>query len=129
MTPLEHPSECIQCGTCVSVCPVEKVGGHAIVTFLADPSETDFSAWLCTSCWRCHQACPVGVDIYGLMMAWRRRSPAPSGYLESYERLLETGLALPIAQQTLDEIRASWGLERVVLPVPEVVRVLLKVHP
>ncbi len=126
LTPLEHPDECIQCGTCVSVCPVEKVGGHAIVTFLADPTETDFSVWLCTSCWRCQQACPVGVDIYGLMMAYRRRSPAPGGYLEAYRRVLETGMALPILQQTLDELRAAWGLERVLLPTSEVVQSLLR---
>ncbi|MBE9470575.1 MAG: 4Fe-4S binding protein, partial [Chloroflexi bacterium] len=40
---MNHPDACIQCGTCVTVCPVEKVGGHAIVTFLADPDATGYS--------------------------------------------------------------------------------------
>ena len=115
MTSMPHPEVCIQCGTCVSVCPVEMVGGHAIVTFLADPDTADFSVWLCSSCWRCHEACPVGVDIYGLMMAWRRREPAPPLFLASYERVLSSGLSLPVDQESLDELRADRGLERVEL--------------
>ena len=95
-----HPEDCIQCGTCVTVCPVEMVGGHAIVTFLADPSATDYSVWLCTSCWRCHEACPVGVDIYGL---------------------------LRISQEELGEVRAAWELEQAELPLPGIARVLLDI--
>ncbi len=123
---MKHPGECIQCGTCVQVCPVERVGGHAIVTFLADPEATEYSAWLCTSCWRCHEACPVEVDIYGLMMAQRRREAAPDGYQAGFERLLGSGLALPISQEELDQVRATWGLEPVELPPADLVRILLR---
>jgi heterodisulfide reductase subunit C len=119
------PEACIQCGTCVTVCPVEMVGGHAIVSFLADPDTTDYSVWLCTSCWRCQEACPAGVDIYELMMERRRQEQAPAGYQASYESLLACGLALGIPQEELDQMRAAWGLEPVRLPPPGLARALL----
>lgn len=123
---MKHPESCIQCGTCVDVCPVEMVGGHAIVTFLADPEATDYSVWLCTSCWRCQEACPAGVDIYGLMMQQRRREAAPPGYRDAFERVLACGLALPVTQEELDQVRAAWELESVQLPPPDLMRILLR---
>ena len=123
---MKHPESCIECGTCVTVCPVEMVGGHAIVTFLADPEATDYSVWLCSSCWRCQEACPAGVNVYELMMQARRREPAPAGYRASFESVLACGLALEVAQDDLDPVRAAWGLEPVRLPPPDLVRSLLR---
>ncbi len=122
---MKHPDACIQCGDCVTVCPVEKVGGHAIVSFLADPDTADYSVWLCTSCWRCHETCPAGVDIYGLIMEQRRREQAPAGYQTAFEHVMTSGLALPISQEELDQARDAWGLEPVVLPSSGLVRVFL----
>ena len=122
---MKHPEECIQCGTCVTVCPVEMVGGHAIVTWLSDPQATDYSVWLCTSCWRCHEACPSGVDIYGLIMERRRSEQAPAGYQDAFERVLASGLALEFSQETLDQARAVWDLEPADLPPSTVARALL----
>jgi len=124
---VNHPESCIQCGACVTVCPVEMVGGHAIVTFLADPDAADYSVWLCTSCWRCQEACPTGVDIHGLMMEQRRREPAPDGYQAAYDTVLACGLALEVPQEELDQVRAGWGLEPVDLPPLDLARNLL--HP
>jgi len=126
---MRHPDACIQCGTCVTVCPVERVGGHAIVTFLADPEATDYSVWLCTSCWRCVEACPQGVDIYGLMMEQRRREPPPAGYEAAIASALSCGAALEVPQEELDQVRADRGLERVELPSPDLVRKLLAEEP
>jgi heterodisulfide reductase subunit C len=123
---MKHPESCIECGTCVTVCPVEMVGGHAIVTFLADPDATDYSVWLCSSCWRCQEACPAGVNIYELMMRARRREPAPAGYQASFESVLACGLALEVAQDDLDPVRAAWGLEPARLPPAGLVRSLLR---
>jgi len=122
---MKHPDACIQCGTCVTVCPVEMVGGHAVVTFLADPDAADYSVWLCTSCWRCQEACPEGVDIYGLMMEQRRSEPAPAGYQAAFESILACGLALEVPQEALDQVRAAWGLEPVRLPPPDLAQTLL----
>ena len=125
---LNHPEDCIRCGTCVSVCPVEKVGGHAIVTFLADPAAQEYSVWLCSSCWRCHESCPVDIDIYGLMMEQRREEHAPQGYRDAYKAIVAKGLAVPITQKELDEMRASWDLEPTELPKPDLVRQLLNLR-
>lgn len=115
---LQHPESCIQCGTCVSVCPVEMVGGHAIVTFLTDPEASDYSVWLCSSCWRCSEACPSGVNIHELMMSERRRLPAPVWYRASYDRIEATGFALDIFQDDVGAVRADRGLEDVLFPPP-----------
>ena len=125
---MKHPETCIQCGTCVAVCPVEMVGRHAIVTFLAHPDATDYSVWLCTSCWRCHEACPAGVNIYGLMMEQRRLEPAPGGYQDSFDLVMSSGLALRISQEELDQVRAAWELEPAELAPPGLVRVLLHIE-
>jgi heterodisulfide reductase subunit C len=89
------------------------VGGHAIVTFLADPQADDYSVWLCSSCWRCTEACPSGVDIHCLMMAARRRQPAPAWYQASFECVLATGQALEVSQADLNALRSDHGLEQV----------------
>jgi len=123
---MNHPDACLQCGDCVTACPVEKVGGHAIVTLLADPDATDYSVWLCTSCWRCQEACPEGVDIHRLMMEQRRREQAPAGYQAAFESVLACGLALQVPQEELDQVRAAWGLEPVTLPPHGLVRAILR---
>jgi heterodisulfide reductase subunit C len=123
---MHHPDKCTQCGTCVTVCPVEMVGGHAIVTFLADPQAADYSVWLCSSCWRCTEACPSRVDIHGLMMAERRRQPAPPWYQVSFERILTTGLSLDNSQEELAAMRAGLDLEDVRLPPPGLASQLLQ---
>lgn len=123
---MKHPDDCIQCGTCVTVCPVEMVGGHAIVTFLADPDAADYSVWLCASCWRCQEACPSGVDIYELMMEQRRCEQAPAGYQAAFEHVLASGFALEVSQKELDQVRTAWGLEPVKLPSPDFARLLLR---
>ncbi|NLE44753.1 MAG: 4Fe-4S binding protein [Chloroflexi bacterium] len=122
---MKHPDECIRCGACVEVCPVERLGGHAIVTFLKDPDARNYSVWLCSSCWRCHESCPVHVDIYGLMMQERQHEAAPAGYAEAYANVLACGLALPITQDELDSLRQAWDLEAVRLPPAHVARRLL----
>ena len=121
---MKHSEACIACGTCVSVCPAEMAGGHAIVTFLAEPGATDYSVWLCSSCWRCQEACPSGVDVYGLMMEQRRREQAPPGYRTAFELVVACGFALEVTQEALDQVRAAWELEPVGLPSPDLARAL-----
>lgn len=122
---MKHPESCTQCGTCVAVCPVEKVGGHALVTFLADPEATDYSAWLCTSCRRCEESCPEGVPIYALIMEQRRCEQPPAGYKAAIEAVLACGESLEVSQEELDQMRATWELEPVQLPTRDLVRNLL----
>jgi heterodisulfide reductase subunit C len=102
------------------------VGGHAIVTFLANPKAADFSVWLCSSCWRCTEACPSGVDIHGLMMAERRRQLAPTWYRLSFERILESGLSLDLTQDDVTSMRSDQDLEDVRLAPSGLAEQLLK---
>ena len=122
---MRHPEACTQCGVCVAVCPVEKVGGHALVTFLANPEATDYSAWLCTSCRRCEESCPEGVPIYELIMEQRRHEQPPAGYAVAIEAVLACGESLEVSQEELDQMRATWELEPVQLPTRDIVRNLL----
>ena len=122
---MNHPQDCTQCGICVTVCPVEQVGGHAIVTFLADPSAVDWSAWLCTSCRRCEESCPEGVPIYSLIMARRREEAPPAGYVAAFNATLACGAALEVSLEELDQMRKAWALEPVKLPMPDLMRKLL----
>ena len=124
---MKRPDDCLGCGLCVTVCPVEMVGGHAIVSFLAEGTEgpRPYNVWLCTSCWRCQEVCPAGVDIYGLMMERRRLEIAPEGYRQAFENVLTCGYALCVGPQ-VNELRAAWGLEPVELVPPDRVRALLE---
>ena len=120
-----HPDVCTECGRCVAVCPAEMAGGHAIVTFLADPDADNYSVWLCSSCWRCEQVCPAEVKIHDLMMEQRRQEQAPAGYQQAYQAALSCGLALKVGQAELDDVRSDRGLERARLPPADLVRRLL----
>ncbi|MDO8736993.1 MAG: hypothetical protein Q7K29_07940, partial [Thermoleophilia bacterium] len=84
-------------------------------------SET--GAWNCSNCWKCEESCPVGVDIYDVMMKKRREEEAPAQYRRSYERICETGYSFPVEE--INTIREMWGLRKVRLADPEKVRRLL----
>ncbi|MCP4539415.1 MAG: hypothetical protein GY832_19940, partial [Chloroflexi bacterium] len=99
--------------------------GQGVGRSLLDAAAVDYSVWLCTSCWRCQEACPSGVNVYELMMAQRRREEAPTGYQTAFDHVLDCGLALSVSQEELDQVRAAWGLERIELPPSDLVRVLL----
>lgn len=76
---------CIQCGACVSVCPIYKnIGGHTYGTPYIGPIGTvmaplmygmkDFQHFssLCSLCGRCSEVCPVKIPIEDLVIENRR---------------------------------------------------------
>ena len=76
---------CIQCGACVSVCPIYKnIGGSTYGTPYIGPigtvmaplmyglKEYEHFASLCSLCGRCTEVCPVKIPIEDLMIENRR---------------------------------------------------------
>lgn len=76
---------CIQCGACVSVCPIYKnIGGYTYDTPYIGPigtvmapllyglKEFQYFASLCSLCGRCMEVCPVKIPIDDLIIENRR---------------------------------------------------------
>jgi len=86
---------CIRCSACLNVCPVyERVGGHAYgsvypgpIGAILSPQLTGVAAnrtlpFASTLCGACYDACPVRIDIPGVLVHLRRAAvaarPGPS---------------------------------------------------
>jgi len=113
---------CTQCGLCREVCIVERMGAHSITSFLC--GDESYSSWLCSSCWRCQEVCPEGVDIHAIMMAKRRGEEPPAGHEANFRNVLQSGYALPIGEG-INEWRRIHGLDAVKLISVECVEILL----
>jgi L-lactate dehydrogenase complex protein LldF len=122
----EHRSAlaCIRCGACLNTCPVyRRAGGYAYARTIAGPigavlapafdageeaSALPFASSLCGSC---SAVCPVGIDLHGQLLAWRRaRPPRAAG-----ERLALRGAALVMARPAL--FRLAGRLLRLLWPL------------
>ena len=80
---------CFTCGTCTNGCPItgnpdmqgwdtRKVIRMLALGMLEEVVESKFP-WLCTGCGRCAYACPMGLDIVGIMAHMKHlRPPRPS---------------------------------------------------
>ena len=114
--------ECSKCGECRKTCIVEKYGGESITTILSGLSET--GAWNCSNCWKCIDACPLGVDIYSVIIDRRREEPAPAAYREAFDNICRSGYIFPMEE--VNASREMWGLDPVRLVDPGIISVLLK---
>jgi succinate dehydrogenase / fumarate reductase iron-sulfur subunit len=88
---LERLEDCIECGLCLSACPVAgdprylgPVALAAAERVLAEPRGADpravlgwvddaHGAWRCHAAFECSEVCPAGVDPAGAIMRLRRR--------------------------------------------------------
>lgn len=116
---------CTQCGLCREVCIVERLGAHSITSFLS--GEKEYSSWLCSSCWRCQEVCPEGVDIHAIMMTKRREEDPPAAHEANFRNVLQWGYALPIDER-INELRRMHGLDAVQLIPEERVKTLVRAH-
>jgi heterodisulfide reductase subunit C len=114
---------CTQCGLCRDVCIVERLGAHSITSFLC--GEEGYSSWLCSSCWRCQEVCPQGVDIHSIMMEKRRDEEPPPHHLSNLASVLSFGYALPV-DETINDLRRLHGLEAVRLIPKQALETLLE---
>jgi succinate dehydrogenase / fumarate reductase iron-sulfur subunit len=86
----ERFEDCIECGACVSACPVaggdpdylgpaflaaaERLSesGDGLRAAALDMADTDHGVWECRSIWACSAVCPSGVDPAARIMTLRR---------------------------------------------------------
>jgi heterodisulfide reductase subunit C len=115
--------DCTQCGLCREVCIVERLGAHSITSFLC--GEEEYSSWLCSSCWRCQEVCPHGVDVHSIMMEKRREEEPPAGHESNLVNVLRFGYALPV-DDSVNELRRFHGLDEAQLIPGEWVEILLQ---
>lgn len=97
---------CLTCGTCTGGCPASELcemDPRKLVRMVAlgldeQVRETEW-AWVCTMCARCMNACPMRVNIPGLVYQVRAswpREQRPKGILDSCDRHIRTGNAMGV---------------------------------
>jgi Fe-S oxidoreductase len=123
---------CYQCGKCDTVCPwnlVRQFYVRRIVNqakFGVVPFESE-DTWLCTTCRKCVQRCPRGVEIIDVMRAVRRVM-VPDGVVPASLPSLRTvmtsfaSVGNPWGQEPND--RANWAKEQGVKEFTEGTEVL-----
>jgi heterodisulfide reductase subunit C len=126
---------CLGCGTCAAGCPMTGIDGfdpRKIVRMAMlgrDQQLADSSLpWLCTLCGRCENACPMNINIVGLIRSAREMSgkdKTPTAIRKGLEMLLETGniLGLPeedfgfIISDVAEELNEQPGFEDFTVPL------------
>ena len=114
--------ECNECGQCVESCLVVRSGEGSIVSELNKMADT--GAWNCVNCWKCIEACPQGVDIYGFMMARRRKEDSPLTVRQSVRNIMERGCSIYL--RGINDIREADGLAPLKLIEKHRVKTLLE---
>ena len=91
--PQEQYEDCIECGICVSACPIKSTDPRflgpaalvAVARMVQEPrrdvavdellalADSEHGLWRCHQTFECIEACPAHVDITGLMANLRRR--------------------------------------------------------
>ncbi len=115
---------CIRCGACLNTCPVyRRAGGHAYGTSVAGPIGAVLAPALTADpavrtlplasslCGSCSAVCPVGIDLHGQLLAWRREVPAAPARLRWAARLAAALLARPTLYRASGRLlRLAWPL-------------------
>ncbi len=102
----EGINKCIQCGACMSVCPVAMAGFNypnkklfkLIILGLRSEVLYDPSPWACVACGRCIEVCTRDVNPFSVYFAFRRiqtrEFSIPAAAEEALRLLYETGHAV-----------------------------------
>lgn len=136
MRPGGHGADfCLGCGTCAAGCPMTGIEGFdprkiVRLAMLGRDSQLAGSSlpWTCTLCGRCENACPMGINIVGLVRSARGltdRDQTPSAIRNGLDMFLETGniLGLPeqdfgfIMEDVAEELNEETGFEDFKVPM------------
>ncbi len=103
---------------------MSRSGENSIVSELNKTANT--GAWNCVNCWKCIEACPRDVDIYGFMMARRKKEDIPLTMRQSLRNIMGTGCSIYL--RGINEIREADGLTSLKLIEKHKVKMLLEGH-
>lgn len=109
---------CLNCATCVAGCPAAEANPPLLVRNLVrmvllgleDDLLDEDTPWMCVTCSRCEELCPMGVDPFEVNLAIRRwqcrndETRIPPSVVEIYH----TGYTQAVSKVT--ELRRSVGL-------------------
>jgi heterodisulfide reductase subunit C len=118
---------CFTCATCIAGCPASEAASPLLIRSLArkvvlglkDALLEDDTPWLCVTCSRCEEMCPMGVRPFELCLEIRQwqchndDTRIPPSVAEIYR----TGYTQPVAKAL--ELRRSVGLTE---PPPAITR-------
>ena len=115
---------CLTCGTCTNGCPI--TGGPDMVGWdtrkvlrmlaygMVDEVVMSKFPWVCTGCGRCVHACPMEIDIVGIMgtmKGLRPRDQVPGILHKGVEAVLSTGNNMSIPKEDYLAEMAEMGAE------------------
>ena len=115
---------CLTCGTCTNGCPatttplLEGLDVRKALRMLAlgmsDEVVNSLFPWLCTGCGRCVHACPMEIDIVGIMAhmkSLRPRDQVPTILEKGVRNVLATGNNMAIPQEDYFFLMEDMGRE------------------
>ncbi|HID27078.1 MAG TPA: CoB--CoM heterodisulfide reductase subunit C [Methanosarcinales archaeon] len=111
---------CLQCGTCTSTCPSGRytnLNTRRIIYSALNNNPNilhDKDLWLCSTCYKCQDQCPRGIQITDSIFEIRCIAVKHGFIQESHkivaDNVLQTGHAVPITKE-VEEQRKNLGLE------------------
>lgn len=112
---------CITCGICSSSCPVSGIDGFdprkivRMVSFgMREESVGSRWPWICTMCGKCENACPMDIDIPGIIRkirSMRDRDHVPGILHKGLDTAIQTGNNLGLPQEDFTFILEDVGAE------------------
>ncbi len=136
LRPVNQPTDiCLGCGTCSAGCPITGQSGfdpRKIVRLALDGRDEELVAsnlpWLCTMCGKCEYACPMGINIVGIIRTARgfvERDKVPGQIHKGVALGLKTGnnLGLPtedftfIIEDVGEELAEEEGFSDFTVPI------------
>jgi len=101
-------SECIQCGTCSSSCPMSVYMDYPPRKIIAmvkngfkEEALRSFTIWLCPSCYTCQVRCPAKIKITDVMYALKRKAIEDGVYPSRF--------AIPVLDREMSRLIAKYG--------------------
>lgn len=112
---------CIQCGTCTGSCPSSKITAlrtrkliRKAQLGLEDEIFSTDDLWQCTTCYRCYERCPRGVDVPSIIIILRNMAVKRGDLAEAHQKnagyIINTGHIISFGKKQ-EAMRKKVGLD------------------